>query len=1208
MSKATENLYIDFQRNRERLQEQLAQIVRRYGKPVFPEDNSNALLGSYVRAFFLPGEPRKFFISNTSLKPEYLDLTVRPAQNPSQVQLPNGVTLGIRGHLFPTDHVAPQLVVDRIVEVVAMPPRPFEATIDVNCNLSGDHTEKNILAPELIAKLPEIALQTRENLHHWRDYLDWKREIIERELGGIRYLDASLENEQLKFHVIAKNEQEFREMESLFREDSLSVFPLRYSQNEWEFRYARDNRFFSGVMLGDFRDAQPANAAAFKKLLRGCPWESPFVALVRFDLPADDRDQLPAMKPAERTMYLEQRMAQLPENGFLANSLIGDFTVLYRQQQALDMLERQSGFAPFISAWLFDIDKATPPQLSTPIDDWLMPNINAGQKRAVQKMLDAPDVALVQGPPGTGKTTVIGEAIYQLARQGKTVLLASQANLAVDNALEKLASVPDIRAIRLGRRHKLSAEGERFAEDRVLEKFYQSLADAAETQFLKPWQIQDAQLNALRDALDWFEIRENQLAEAAKSSDIPAEKSPKLMALEQLQSQVSGLLQLLSGDELAEISLPEKLAAVVENAFVNPLQHLSDALVDLLVPPFQPERIPHRTPIATQFPALWRAWLRLQSQLPDIRDAVAKIREPQQPDSEKISQLQQSLATVEAALESGDDSQLAEWRTLRRELAESSRSAKPNLKLLAEIFNLLPDLERRLSGDDSTRQQALTVVENGLKTIESTGKRIEKARAKLTENLREMLKNLEEKQQLLAKTAAKTDTKQREQRIKTQLAAELRERAQSWQSRGWLPEQTALDDPAAVRDELEHRLVESAASFALEGDFRERWAPFISQWHSQLRNPVQATLDHPHLIDTYLDLCNVVGVTCNENPRLLEGKNKHFFDVAIIDEVSKATPPELLMPMLLARKTILVGDHRQLPPLFKEREGSWEEALEDAPSRLKTLLTKENFYRFRDMVTSSLFKNYFEQAAGAIKETLLVQYRMHPQIMAVINHFYEHRLTCGLPEPDRQRSHGMTIPARDGRRFIVPETHALWVDTSRDAQGKPQYERQSGTSKINPLEATLMIELLRKIDAQSRKNGFGPDKRKAVGVISFYGRQIGDIRSRIRRERFEVLDIDVNTVDQFQGKEKSIILVSLVRHLPGGANANMQFVAQFERINVAFSRAQELLVIFGAKDTFAGCEVELPNMDQPGSVKKHIYGDIIESLKSGGRLFSSATI
>ena len=64
-------------------------------------------------------------------------------------------------------------------------------------------------------------------------------------------------------------------------------------------------------------------------------------------------------------------------------------------------------------------------------------------------MLATKDVCLVQGPPGTGKTTVIAEAIYHFVKNNERVLLASQTNLAVDNALERLVKDPAVRTVRL---------------------------------------------------------------------------------------------------------------------------------------------------------------------------------------------------------------------------------------------------------------------------------------------------------------------------------------------------------------------------------------------------------------------------------------------------------------------------------------------------------------------------------------------------------------------------------------------------------------------------------------------------------------------------------------------------------------------------------------------------------------------------------------
>jgi superfamily I DNA and/or RNA helicase len=196
-------------------------------------------------------------------------------------------------------------------------------------------------------------------------------------------------------------------------------------------------------------------------------------------------------------------------------------------------------------------------------------------------------------------------------------------------------------------------------------------------------------------------------------------------------------------------------------------------------------------------------------------------------------------------------------------------------------------------------------------------------------------------------------------------------------------------------------------------------------------------------------------VSCNEHRRTLEEAGHTYFDVAIVDEVSKATPPELLLPMMLARKTILVGDHRQLPPLFKERQGSWEEVLdqqeedrEEGEAPAYTELTPENFERYRRMVTASLFKEHFENAHASLKAPLFVQYRMHSDIMDVVNHFYEGKLRSGLDpsDPEQRREHGMTILSPAKLECITPQRHAVWIDSGRDPAGRPHEEEQAGTS------------------------------------------------------------------------------------------------------------------------------------------------------------------
>ena len=94
-------------------------------------------------------------------------------------------------------------------------------------------------------------------------------------------------------------------------------------------------------------------------------------------------------------------------------------------------------------------------------------NLNEFQRAAVVGAMSAEDLYVIQGPPGTGKTTVISEICYQNAKAGLKTLVASQSNLAVDNALSRLLSNKDIRILRYGRTESIEEEGKKFIEENV---------------------------------------------------------------------------------------------------------------------------------------------------------------------------------------------------------------------------------------------------------------------------------------------------------------------------------------------------------------------------------------------------------------------------------------------------------------------------------------------------------------------------------------------------------------------------------------------------------------------------------------------------------------------------------------------------------------------------------------------------------------------
>jgi hypothetical protein len=381
--------------------------------------------------------------------------------------------------------------------------------------------------------------------------------------------------------------------------------------------------------------------------------------------------------------------------------------------------------------------------------------------------------------------------------------------------------------------------------------------------------------------------------------------------------------------------------------------------------------------------------------------------------------------------------------------------------------------------------------------------------------------------------------------------------------------------------------------------------PLFSRWQEILKEPEKrAEKDWSELEKPFVESCNLVAITCNENERTLTDNDFDGFDVVIIDEVSKATPLEMLLPLMRAKKAILVGDHRQLPPIFNEADGlTFEDEVEQNEAQENkqdsdTDLTEDNLHKFEKMVTASLFKELFEKAPESLRERLNIQFRMHPDIMKMINYFYEGQLTCG--NPDAERPHGIEF-----KGLLSQKDHVLWIDTTDDEKGK-RFSINDGQSNINVLEARMIAKTLVDMNRQLETLGYGKDNKMKVGVVSFYQPQCRVIRDEIRKINkdklsFSAIDVEINTVIRYQGKEKPIILLSLVKN--NGGDRTQKFragranIARFEFINVAMSRAQNLLLIFGARNMLENREVKLPRMDKAGYDKKMVYKNMFKYLE-----------
>ena len=261
--------------------------------------------------------------------------------------------------------------------------------------------------------------------------------------------------------------------------------------------------------------------------------------------------------------------------------------------------------------------------------------------------------------------------------------------------------------------------------------------------------------------------------------------------------------------------------------------------------------------------------------------------------------------------------------------------------------------------------------------------------------------------------------------------------------------------------------------------------------------------------------------------RVLEGMK---FGTLFIDEAAQALEATCWIPMRRVTRVVLAGDHCQLPPMVK------------SIAALKAGLGK------------SLMERIVEHKPDVV--TLLkIQYRMNEKIMKFSSDWFYH----GEVE---------SAPQTRNRGILDLDEPIEWRDSKVDDEEGDSGESFVGESfgRINKAEAQLTLDTLEDYFKKIGKQRI-LDEHIDVGVISPYRAQVQYLRRLIRkRESFKPYrhSISVNTVDGFQGQERDIILISLVRSNDQG---QIGFLNDLRRMNVAITRARMKLIILGDKAT-----------------------------------------
>ncbi|KAI9738683.1 MAG: Tripartite DNA replication factor [Cirrosporium novae-zelandiae] len=293
--------------------------------------------------------------------------------------------------------------------------------------------------------------------------------------------------------------------------------------------------------------------------------------------------------------------------------------------------------------------------------------------------------------------------------------------------------------------------------------------------------------------------------------------------------------------------------------------------------------------------------------------------------------------------------------------------------------------------------------------------------------------------------------------------------------------------------------------------------------------------------------------------------NERIFDYCIVDEASQITLPVCLGPIRLAKTFILVGDHNQLPPLVQNKE-----ALEGG-------------------LDISLFKLLSDKQPSSVVN-LEHQYRMCQEVMLLSNTLiYNGRLKCGT---EKVATRSLSIPnishlkqfhhedpfttqpsclgSANGNSkcwlqdLISPSTKATFINT--DSLLPLSRESAFGSRIINPTEVKLCSQL---VDAFLATGVPATE----IGIITLYRSQLALLKQEQRHHGSGGSEaaVEIHTADRFQGRDKEIILLSLVR---SNEQKNVgDLLKDWRRVNVAFTRARTKLLILGSKSTLESDEL-----------------------------------
>ncbi len=892
-----------------------------------------------------------------------------------------------------------------------------------------------------------------------------------------------------------------------------------------------------------------------------------------------------------------------------------------RQADALDNFINGNVKNPYLASYLF-----APGELKKNYYDftewkWFLESLNDKQKEAVQKAVSSRGIFLLQGPPGTGKTQVIAEIVGHMVQEGKKVLVASETHKAIDNVFDRLPLLADIRPLRLiaTRSNKVS----NFGPESLVDNFYENIAknmrkvirtyhkfNEYREGFLENYQKQKLLNDRIIKNKTYIEKTELEIKKLGTSVDgLKKSKEKENIIIDSLLIEIDMLIRTRRHLERANLILDEDIdGKIISNYIQESVSLIQKESMFTMFSPSDTIKSILQIDIKTVYEetsAIMSSDFEMKNELEiaQIRQDFKKYKDEFDewlPNTEEfVKPLQLRLKELKDTKTSG----------LHFDHLQISKFINPGffndpLHIRQKIEKYHEDLIVIRNSHFLTIDNKLGLLETNLANQRDKIDVIDSQMIKISEDIRALQEDNDYK-----------SIQEDEAKLRREIARFIEEF------------NVAIDyrDYTEAIEKIHLAYLDLERNFNKREEENRKIIPIFKKISDYLMLDEVRETDHFEYTKPLFDKVNLFGITNTSRDNFNESSmtelekynlgsidlKRQSIDVVIIDEVSKSSFLDLLIPILYGKTIILVGDHRQLPPMYEFRNLRND----DFEHIDENVLTKEKNDRLKQLYEESFFKILFEQVPIDYKVMLNKQYRSHEHIMQVYNCFYNNQLQLGSKTQNAEKEHHLSIISNN-RQIINPKKHVYFVDCK-----KFESKETDSTSIYNSNEADVVVQLLKLInDSYKVHPNFKPeisrdkDERMSAGVICTYGDQAYVIKQKIKNSKIKLgmfndkpdAKLVISTVDDFQGDERDIIILSMVRNPQNRAKSDPGFVTAYQRINVALSRARRLLIVVGNRSYLEDKGViDLPDVNGQGNDLRnfYVYKEVIGAINRYGTIF-----